>query len=137
MKTDYQISKKYKTKSELRSSRKKRADICYYKEYNQGDCMVEGTIQLHPWCKYCIKFKKLKKGYKKGVGMNSETLFKEAFKCFNSKNGDCPISYSDPNLFDRCFFCLEKIQGISPPKNIKGSNPPKNIKSKKRDQKLF
>ena len=137
MKTDYQISKKYKTKSELKSSRKKRADICYYKEHTQGNCMVEGTIQLHPWCKYCIKFKKLKKGYKKGVGMNSETLFKEAFKCFNSKNGDCPISYSDPNLFDRCFFCLEKIQGISPPKNIKESSPLKNIKAKKENQKLF
>lgn len=113
------ISEKFKTKSELRSSRKKRADICYYKEHNKGNCMVEGTIQLHPWCKYCIKIKKLKKGYKKGVGMNSETLFKEAFKCFNSKNGDCPISYSDPNLFDRCFYCLEKYTGIEATRKYK------------------
>lgn len=69
--------------------------------------------------------------------MNSETLFKEAYKCFNSKNGDCPISYSDPNLFDRCFYCLKNIQGLKPPKNIEGSNPPENIKSKKENQKLF
>ena len=69
--------------------------------------------------------------------MDSETLFKEAYNCFSSKDGNCSISYSDPNLFDRCFFCLEKIQGINPPKNIKGSNPPENIKSKKGAQKLF
>jgi len=71
--------------------------------------------------------------------MNLETLFKEAIKCFSSKGGTCSISYNDIPLFDRCFFCLEKIQGISPPKNIEGSNPPKNIKSKKkgRNQKLF
>ncbi|MBA7493063.1 hypothetical protein ES702_03628 [subsurface metagenome] len=138
MKTDYQISEKFKTKSELRSSRKKRADICYYKEYNQGNCMVEGSIRLHPWCDQCIKVRRLKKNYKKGEGMGSdETLFKEAYKCWKSKNGKCSISFSDSDLFDRCFYCLEKIQGISPPENIKESNPPKNIKSKKGDQKLF
>ncbi len=137
MKTDYQISEKFKTKSELRSSRKKRADICFYKEHNKGNCMVEGSIRLYPWCDYCIKIRKLKKSYKKGVSMDSETLFKEAYKCFNNKNGDCPISYSDQNLFDRCFFCLEKIQGISPPENIKESNPLKKIKSKKKGAEII
>jgi len=134
----YQISEKFKTKSDLRSSRKKRADICFYKEHNKGNCIVSGSIRLYPWCDQCIKVRRLKKNYKKGEGMGSdETLFKEAYKCWNSKNGDCPISYSDPNLFDRCFYCLEKIQGISPPKNIKESNPSKKIKSKKENQKLF
>ncbi|MBA7615977.1 hypothetical protein ES703_23267 [subsurface metagenome] len=116
---------------------KKRADTCYYKEYNKGDCIVSGTIRLHFYCKYCIKVRRLKKNYKKGASMNSETLFKEAYKCFNSKNGDCPISYNDPNLFDRCFFCLEHIQGIKPPKNIKESDPPKNIKSKKKGSEII
>ncbi|GAI24064.1 unnamed protein product, partial [marine sediment metagenome] len=51
--------------------------------------MVEGSIRLHSYCKYCIKIRRLKKNYKKGVGMNSETLFKEAHKCYNSKNGNC------------------------------------------------
>ena len=111
---------------------KKRADTCYYKEYNKGDCMVSGTIRLHFYCKYCIKVRRLKKDYKKGERMGLETLFKEAFKCFNSKEGNCNISYSDPNLFDKCFYCLEKIQGINPPKNMKGSNPLKSVKSKKK-----
>ena len=69
--------------------------------------------------------------------MDSETLFKEAFKCFNSKNGDCPISYSDPHLFDRCFYCLKNIQRLKPPENIKKSNLSENIKAKKENQKLF
>ena len=67
----------------------------------------------------------------------SETLFKEAFKCFNSKGGSCSTSYSDIPLFDRCFFCLKHIQKLNPPENIKVSNPPKKIKSKKGDLKLF
>lgn len=138
MKVDYQISKKFKTKSGVRSLKKKRADTCFFKEYDKGNCIVSGSIRLHSYCDYCIKVRRLKKNYKKGGGMGSdETLFKEAYKCYNSKNGNCPITYSDQNLFDRCFFCLEKIQGISPPKNIKESNPPKNIKSKKEAQKLF
>ncbi|MBA7492287.1 hypothetical protein ES702_02836 [subsurface metagenome] len=121
-----------KTESEIRSLGKRRADTCYYKEYNKGDCMVSGTIRLHFYCKYCIKVRRLKKDYKKGERMGLETLFKEAFKCFNSKEGNCNISYSDPNLFDKCFYCLEKIQGINPPKNMKGSNPLKSVKSKKK-----
>lgn len=133
----YQISEKFKTKGELRSSRKRRADTCYYKEYNKGNCMVEGSIRLHSYCDYCIKVRRLKKNYKKGEGMGLETLFKEAYKCWNSKEGNCSISYSDSDLFDRCSYCLEHIQGIDPPENIKESNPSKNIKSKKGDQKLF
>ena len=36
--------------------------------------------------------------------MGLETLFKEAFKCFNSKNGNCSISFKDPQLSDICFY---------------------------------
>ncbi|GAI93822.1 unnamed protein product, partial [marine sediment metagenome] len=111
---------------------KKRADTCYYKEYNKGDCMVSGTIRLHFYCKYCRKVKELKTSYKKGGEMGLETLFKEAYKCFNTKEGNCSTSYNDPNLSDICFYCLKNIMGLNPPKNIKGSNPPKNIKSNKK-----
>ncbi|MBA7700172.1 hypothetical protein ES703_108881 [subsurface metagenome] len=137
MKTDYQVSEKFKNKSKFRSSGKKRADTCYYKEYNKGDCMVKGTIQLHPWCKYCIKLKKLKTNYKKRGEMGLETLFKEAFKCFNSKNGNCSISFKDPQLSDICFYCLKNIRGLNPSENIKGSNPPKSVKSKKKESEII
>ncbi|GAI96139.1 unnamed protein product, partial [marine sediment metagenome] len=53
--------------------------------------------------------------------------------------GECPISFNDPNLFDRCFYCLKHIQKLNPPENIKESSPPliEKIKSKKGAQKLF
>jgi len=55
---NYQISENFRTESELRSIRKKRANDCY-KEY-KGDCIVESsnTIRLHPeFCNYCKKLK--------------------------------------------------------------------------------
>ncbi|MBA7684800.1 hypothetical protein ES703_93213 [subsurface metagenome] len=47
-----------------------------------------------------------------------ETLFKEAYKCFN-KNSYCSISFKDPNLSKICFFCLKHIKGLKPPDNLK------------------
>ncbi|GAI30866.1 unnamed protein product [marine sediment metagenome] len=48
-----------------------------------------------------------------------ETLFKKAYKCFNDKQGYCIISFKDPDLSDKCFYCLKHIKGLNPPDNLK------------------
>ena len=50
--------------------------------------------------------------------MDLEKLFKKAYKCF-SKNSYCSISFKDPHLSDKCFFCLKHIKGLKPPDNLK------------------
>ncbi|GAH32125.1 unnamed protein product, partial [marine sediment metagenome] len=62
--------------------RKRRADECY-KEC-KGDCLVEGSIRLHPeYCKYCKKVKEIegsnqsKKIKTKSINKKKESLSKE------------------------------------------------------------
>lgn len=63
MKENYQISENFKTESEIKDWRKKRAKECYKENNNGEDCMVEisNTIRINPsFCKYCEKLKKVK-----------------------------------------------------------------------------
>jgi phage replication O-like protein O len=57
IKNNYQLPENFKTKNELKLLRKEKANRCF-KDNNNGDCLVLGSIRLHPWCDQCEKLKK-------------------------------------------------------------------------------
>ncbi|MGB3346627.1 MAG: replication protein [Candidatus Humimicrobiia bacterium] len=57
IKNNYQLPEIFKTENELKLSRQEKANCCF-KENNNGDCLVSGSIRLKPWCDQCEKLKK-------------------------------------------------------------------------------
>jgi len=55
---NYQIPENFRTESELRSLRKKRANKCFKEYESEGDdCIASSTIRLHSYCNQCRKLK--------------------------------------------------------------------------------
>lgn len=56
IKNNYQLPENFKTENELKLLRKEKANSCF-RENNNGDCLVSGSIRLNPWCDQCEKLK--------------------------------------------------------------------------------
>lgn len=57
IKNNYQLPENFKTESELLIQLNEKANSCF-RENNNGDCLVSGSIRLKPWCDQCEKLKK-------------------------------------------------------------------------------